>query len=337
MVLCLAACAPRFPAGVTPEVTPHIDLTGPGKDGGQRGVFVTADDQTLPLLAWLPPGQPSAVILAVHGIDDHAGSFAEAGLGWAAQGIAVYAYDQRGFGAAPGRGFWPGWAPLAIDVRDALTVLRQRYPGVPVVLLGASMGGAVTIAAETAISPPARPDRLVLLAPAVWGRDYMLWYQRTALSLVARLEPGATFTGKGLDVWPTDNLEMLYGVSRDPKMIRATRADTLYGLSDLMDVAEAGAGHLPGPVLWMYGAHDEIVPAGPTLAAARAMMDSGSGHENGGIRGDRQFVLYPRGWHMLLRDLEGRTVQADIAAWIAHPTAVVPSCLAHDPATITLP
>src|SRR6185437_11353078 len=104
--------------------------------------FITADGVTLPVRAWLPPGSDpgrvKAVILALHGVDDYSNAFSIPGELWAKNGIATYAYDQRGFGAAPGRYLWPGRAPLAADAALATHLLRRRYPGKPVYLLGES-------------------------------------------------------------------------------------------------------------------------------------------------------------------------------------------------------
>src|SRR5262245_31862701 len=81
--------------------------------------FIAADGQILPLRKWLPrangKAELKAVILALHGFNDYANAFDGPGEIWANQGIATYAYDQRGFGAAPERGFWPGRAALAAD------------------------------------------------------------------------------------------------------------------------------------------------------------------------------------------------------------------------------
>ena len=86
-------------------------------------------------------GIPRAVILALHGFNDYSNAFAAPGAAWARLGIATYAYDQRGFGAAPARGRWAGGRVFAEDATTAACLLRQRHPGVPLYLLGESMGG----------------------------------------------------------------------------------------------------------------------------------------------------------------------------------------------------
>ena len=69
----------------------------------------------LPLRKWLPDGAVKAVILALHGFNDYSDAFEGPGEVWANRGIATYAFDQRGFGAAPGHGLWAGAEQLAGD------------------------------------------------------------------------------------------------------------------------------------------------------------------------------------------------------------------------------
>ena len=286
--------------------------------------FVTADGQVLPLRRWLPPrnlagGEVRGVILALHGFNDYSKAFEAAGEAWAKLGIATYAYDQRGFGAAPERGLWPGRAALAADAATASRILRGLYPGRPLYLLGDSMGGAVAIVAMTRESGTQAPDvdGAVLAAPAVWGRATMGLLPRLALWAGVRLVPGLTLTGRGLDITPSDNIAMLRTLARDPMVIKATRVDTIYGLVDLMDAALDAAPLLDAPLLVMYGAKDEIVPKTPIRRFVRDLPSE--------PRRRPRLAWYKEGYHMLLRDLEGPLVIADVASWALTPAAPLPS------------
>lgn len=325
----LAACAPRYGDwGDGPSGPPRLALPA----GAATGSLHTADGLTLPLRAWGPGADPRAVLLALHGFNDYGQAFAEAGRWLADHGIAVYALDQRGFGAGPRAGHWAGTAALTDDVRTMVALLRQRHPGLPLYVLGESMGGAVVMAALARPDAP-RVAGAILSAPAVWGLSTMPWYQRLLLEAAVRVAPTLTVSGRGLGIWPTDNMEMLYVLSRDPLVLKETRLDAIYGLSLLMDDAYGLArdGRLPGPVLWLYGARDEIIPPGQTLTAARGLDPDD----------DQRFVAYPQGYHMLLRDLQGETVLRDILAWMTAPESLLPSGLPSglsvDPATITIP
>src|SRR5690606_20698043 len=99
--LLLAACAPT----VQQPLTPPPAFAGPAIEAD---AFLVQDGARLPMLRWLPQGEPWAVVVALHGMNDHKASFHLAGPHWAERGIATYAYDQRGFGGAPGRGVWAG-------------------------------------------------------------------------------------------------------------------------------------------------------------------------------------------------------------------------------------
>jgi len=311
-VVALQACAPLVegsgPIVATPALSP--DTATP-----QR--FVAADGAILPVRAWLPAdGPPRAVLIALHGFNDYSHFFAEPGAFFARRGIAVYAYDQRGFGAAPHPGLWAGTEALVADAKAFVRLVRARHDGVPLVLLGDSMGGAVAMVTMTDPDPPP-VDGVILAAPAVWGRITMPWYQRLALAIGAHTLPWLKVSGRGLNITPSDNIEMLRALARDPLVIKETRIDAVYGLVNLMDEALERAARFDARALILYGQKDEIIPKEPTLrmlerrpAAAR----------------DRQRVaIYKNGYHMLLRDLDARTFWRDIAAWIEEPAQALPS------------
>ena len=134
---------------------------------------------------------------------------------------------------------------------------------------------------------------------------------RLALWAGVRLMPGLTLTGRGLKIKPSDNIEMLRALSRDPLVIKATRVDTIYGLVDLMDAALASAPFLDAPMLVMYGAKDEIVPREPIRRFVASLPPE--------CRRRTSLAWYEDGYHMLLRDLEGPLVIADIANWVPAP------------------
>jgi len=157
-------------------------------------------------------------------------------------------------------------------------------------------------------------DGVVLVAPAVWGRRFMNPLQRAALWLFAHTIPWFTLTGQGLRITPSDNIEMLRRLGKDPKIIKRTRIDTLWGLVDLMDAALAAAPRIELPALVLYGLRDEVIPAGPTLEALGLLS-----------RDTTRRGIYRGGYHMLLRDLKAKAAWGDIAAWIADRRKPLPS------------
>jgi alpha-beta hydrolase superfamily lysophospholipase len=281
--------------------------------------LTTTDALDLPMRHWLPQGAPRAVVLALHGFNDYSNAFDAPAKIWAKQGIATYAYDQRGFGGAPGRTRWPGSDALATDAVTAATLLRAKYPHKPIYLLGESMGGAVAILAASGATGirPAEVDGVILSAPAVWTRESMQFLPRIALWAGVRMFPGAVFTGESLHILASDNIPMLIALGKDPMVIKGARVDTMYGLVDLMDATIAAAPRLTQPLLLMYGANDAVIPREPLRELVAALPRDAAGRE--------RFAYYRQGYHMLLRDLEGPQVAADVAAWIFNRGAALPT------------
>jgi alpha-beta hydrolase superfamily lysophospholipase len=272
-----------------------------------------ADGVRLPLHAWQPEGPPRAVMLALHGMNEYGRSFAEDAAPWfTGAGVALYAYDQRGFGGTAPRGVWPGHETLAQDAITAAGLIRARHPGLPLYMLGESMGGAVLVLAGSK-APIA--DGLVLSAPALRGRNSLGWPARWTLDVMAALVPGLAFSSSAPLFRPTDNLEAWRRWSSDPKLLKQTRVDAVAGLVDLMDAATAALPRFTAPALVLYGAKDELVPPAP-IRAALAQLPHGA---------TQRVAFYPEGHHMLLRDLGGAAVAGDILAWMGNRAAPLPS------------
>lgn len=271
------------------------------------------DGYRLPLWRWGDPSRARGLVLGLHGFNDYGNAFAGLGDYLSAQGLLVYAVDQRGFGTSAQRGRWPGEGRLVADLLALVDLLRERHPGLPITLVGESMGGAVLLAA----APRLRGIQgLVLIAPAVWSRDTMPAYQRLLLAAATRTLPALELTGRGLGIRPTDNDPFWRAYSADPLVIKATRVDALWGVANLMDQAAHASPGSGIPLLLLYGEHDEIIPKG----AFCTWLTQG-----GNQRPELRLVLYGKGWHMLTRDLQGAWVLADIAAWIQDRDAPLPS------------
>ena len=307
-----------FSLGGFAACAPYRQLPGPAIANPRLSDdhLILADGLQLPLRVWPPDGQPKAVVLALHGFNDYSNAFDDPGRFWARHGIITYAYDQRGFGAAANPGLWAGTAAYVEDLRQAARVLRERHPGLPFYLLGESMGGAVVMVAMAGDRPPAT-DGVILVAPAVWGRDFMPFYQTIPLWFAAHTVPWMHLTGEGLEIRPSDNIAMLRKLSADPLVIKRTRVDAIHGLVNLMDAAQAAAPALAARSLILYGVKDEVVPDNPTFAMIKRLPEFEPPRH--------RLALYPKGYHMLLRDLQGETVMTDVLAWLQTPNRPLPS------------
>lgn len=309
LLLCvlISACVPVVRAG------------GPALEAPQIAEFFTAaDGEKLSYRSWRPdnPGHaypPKAAIVAVHGFNDYSKAFERAARYWADRGIATYAYDQRGFGGNYPRGLWAGHETMVADLNGFATAVRNRHPGVPLYLLGTSMGGSVVIAALGSPDPP-DVDGAIVVAPAAYGREVLPLPYATGLWLAAHTVPWFTVTGRGLGRVASDNIPMLLELGRDVRVIKETRIDALYGFVELNDAMLAVAPELSTPLLFLYGEKDEIVVPEATLALLDRLPDD-----------IVTLAIYEKGYHMLLRDLPAEAVYADVASWIFNPERPLPS------------
>jgi alpha-beta hydrolase superfamily lysophospholipase len=305
----LTACAPVVQR---PQIPPPA-FAGPSLEADR---FVSFDGARLGLSRWDAAGaEPWAVVVGVHGMDDYANAFHLAAPYWAERGVATYAYDQRGFGRSPRRGVWGGDALMMQDLRTITALVRARYPHAIIAVAGESLGGAVAIEAFASDRPPAA-DRLVLLAPAVWGWKSQPLPFSLALEVAAHLAPSKVFTPPGIvtdHISPSDNTEELVAMGQDPLMIWGARSDALYGLVTTMQHGSDDIGRLRVPTLYLMGARDQIIPRGPAEDAARRLPP-----------GDRT-AYYAQGWHLLLRDRQATHVYEDVIAFLRDPAAPLPS------------
>lgn len=310
MLLGLAACATPH---VQPPLTPPAGFAGPRIE---PGAFVVDDGARLSYLRW-GPEQPEAIVIGLHGMNDHAAAFRLAGPWWAERGIATYAYDQRGFGASPGRGVWAGEARMAEDLRTVVALVRARHPTARIAVAGESMGGAVAISAFASDRPPVA-DQLILLAPAVWGWSSQSLPNRASLWAAARLMGSRSITPPDWAVRrirATDNLIELVANGTDPGFIRSTRFDALSGLVDLMESATLKLGQVRAPTLLLYGARDQIIEQDPMR---RALVRAGDPPK-------LRTGWYPDGWHLLNRDWQAEVMFRDVEAVLRDPDAALPS------------
>ena len=109
-----------------------------------------ADGVRLSVERWLPASEPTAVIHLVHGMAEHAARYEHVAQWFTDRGWAVYADDHRGHGrtaASPvNAGHFAdvdGWEVIMADQRLLLSREKAEHPGLPMVVVGHSMGSII--------------------------------------------------------------------------------------------------------------------------------------------------------------------------------------------------
>ena len=233
--------------------------------------YTATDGDNLAVQDWpLPEGVAlRGVVLLVHGLGEHAGRYEHVARRLNSWGFIVRGYDQYGHGESDGvRGALPRQARLVDDLIDVIASTRKRIDsGVPLILLGHSMGGL--IAALLVTLDRVAVEGLVLSSPAFKARVNPL--QRLLLATLPRLAPHFS---RGSGVKPDF-------ISHDRAVVAAYRADPRVHDRLSMRLARfivdagprvvAHAGQWKVPTLLMYAGADRLVdPAGSRAFAAAA-------------------------------------------------------------------
>ncbi|WP_428408040.1 alpha/beta hydrolase [Hyphococcus sp.] len=291
VLLCLASACVSFPEAPPAQFAPTFEEDG----------FHSIDGAVLGLQNWQAEN-PKAIVVALHGMNDYSQMYDDPAEFWSAHGITTYAIDQRGFGRSPQFGHWAGEETMIADLRAGVAAARTRHPGLPVFVIGHSMGAGVILAAEA--EAPLGADGIILAAPGVWGGAALPVPYRVGANVAATFAPGKKLTGERAERQATDNIEALREMARDPLVIKETRLDAILGVTRVMGSAYGGADEVRGAILFLMGEKDEIIPL---KAMEKTAMR---------LSGDVTFRRYPDGWHMLFRDLQAEKVWRDVADWI---------------------
>jgi len=112
-----------------------------------RQILAVDDGHKIHTQLWQPDGDRAAIIQVVHGLGEHADRYARFAAAAVGRGYAVCAHDHRGHGRhAEHPGYFAvnkGWDRVVNDVDVVNEYVRETFPGIPVVLLGHSMGSYI--------------------------------------------------------------------------------------------------------------------------------------------------------------------------------------------------
>ena len=256
---------------------------------------------------WRPVNAaPHAALVLSHGLGEHAGPYQPFIEHFVPRGAVIYAHDHRGFGRSEGRrGHVPRYERYIEDLLPLVQRAHAENPGLPLVLVGHSMGG--TIALLFALRHPELLTAAVFSAPALIIGQRISPVQRAMLLTLSRLYPTYTRTGVSNPAYLT----------RDPALQQQTAEDTLRHthttarlLSEMFDRAPrevlAHVGGLRVPFIILHGTDDPLV----RVEASQRVYD-------GSPAPGRAIKIYPGLRHELVREIERREVFDDVAAWLA--------------------
>jgi len=295
--------------------------------------WLTANDRSrLYVNHWMPEGPAKAVVMLSHGMAEHSGRYARLAEALGSAGYGVYAPDQRGHGRTADEGTLglyaekDGWNKVVGDLASLNQHIGQQHPGLPIILLGHSMGSYIAqayllhhsaslhgaILSGSNFQPVAlyRAARLIAraerLRQGVRGRSALIEFLSFG-SFNKAFKPNRT----AFD-W----------LSRDPNEVDKYINDPLCGfrctnqlwidlLGGLQQISKASnlAQIDPGlPILVMGGECDPVSEGKSLKSLAHALREAGSQH--------LQLNIYPQARHEVFNETNRDEVTADVLRWL---------------------
>jgi alpha-beta hydrolase superfamily lysophospholipase len=244
---------------------------------------------------WDPEGDPRRIVQFVHGYAEHGGRYAHVAEALARDGAVVYADDHIGHGRSDGeRAVISNFDHAVTDLHTLTAIALSEHPGLPVVLVGHSMGGLLS--GRYAQTWPDEVSGVAFCGAVIgdwqWARDVLADPGLPHVSFDAGAisrdpEAGASYAADPL---------VYHGQYKRPLLVAEVAA---------LDAFALDIDRLTAPVLLLHGTADPFVPYERSLQAVRDMATE-----------DVTVHLYEGGRHEVLNEINRDEVIDDLATWI---------------------
>ncbi len=258
-------------------------------------------DGRIHVTTWAGEQDPRFVALLAHGYGEHAGRYEHVASTLVGLGAVVYAPDHLGHGRSAGEpALVEDIEVLVSDLHSVADRARADHPGLPVALIGHSMGGL--IATRFAQRYGDELAALVLSGPVIGDNP--------AFELLLGMDP--------IPEIPIDPSIL----SRDPAVGAAYAADplvyhgpfhkaTLLAFAGSVDTVAAGGSLGPLPTLWIHGANDQLVPYEVTAEAIERIKGTSLRH-----------TAYDGAAHEVFNETNSDEVLAEVAGFLTEVLAL---------------
>lgn len=224
----------------------------------EDGTFAGTRGRRIYWQSWSPAGDQRlrGTVAIAHGLGEHLGRYRYVAERLVADGYAVHALDHHGHGRSEGTRARIALDDAVADLDTLIAMARDQRPGLPLYLLGHSLGGAIAL--RYALGHQDRLDGLLLSGP------------------LASLNAGPLRRGFGLLLgrvapWmPATKIDPRW-ISRDPAVVaryitdrlvhhRAIPAATVREILVHVRMLPGSVDAIKLPALLMYGTEDRLCP-----------------------------------------------------------------------------
>jgi alpha-beta hydrolase superfamily lysophospholipase len=205
---------------------------------------------------WRPPA-PRATLVLLHGLQSHAGWFADAAETLLDGGLAVYALDRRGSGSSRGvRGDVGRYVDWLDEVATIVEQARADFPASPVHLVGHCFGANVALGCV--LIRGLVVHSIVMLTPGLYVQpDYSAW-EKARIVLSGLGAPDTRFRVPQDDDLFTRDPDVLAWIQQDALGARTVTARCLWQVNAMLGALRRDVGQVRVPVLVLEAARDRL-------------------------------------------------------------------------------
>ncbi|NWD83384.1 alpha/beta hydrolase [Pseudomonas reactans] len=295
--------------------------------------WLTANDRSrLYVNQWMPEGPAKAVVMLSHGMAEHSGRYARLAEALCGAGYGLYALDQRGHGRTADEGTLglyaetDGWNKVVGDLASLNQHIGQQQPGLPIILLGHSMGSYI---AQAYLLHHSASLHGAILSGSNF-QPVALYRAARVIARIERLRQGLRGRSALIEFLSFGSFNKAFKpnrtafdwLSRDPDEVDKYINDPLCGfrctnqlwidlLGGLQQISKASnlAQIDPGlPILVIGGECDPVSEGKRLNSLADALRDAGCQH--------LQLTVYPQARHEVFNETNRDAVTADVLAWL---------------------
>lgn len=256
------------------------------------------------------PKSPKAVLVLVHGLGEHLGRYSNPVREFG-KDHTVYLYDHRGHGRSDGvRTHVDSFDQFIADLREFIEIVAKRHKGMPLFLIGHSMGGQIVIG--FAAKYPSIPiTGLITSSANVRIALKVNKLKRFLGKNISKILPKLRLNNEIDPQWICRDSEVVSAYKKDPLVSKGLSAklacEVLAHQAHILELAEK----IKIPVLMLHAGDDRICDPRGTVAFYERLATA-----------DKTYKIYPGMYHEIFNEVGKEEVFTDMRRWMDERAGV---------------
>lgn len=266
--------------------------------------YFSENNQSIYYQYWLPESPPRAILLIIHGLNEHSGRYQHLAEYFTGAGFGVYGFDLIGHGKSDGtRSFVQNFATFTNPILTILDLITEQLPDLPIYLVGHSMGGL--IGTKFLIDHQDKISGAILSGSLVSVPEYVSDLTIKIGTIISKIVPKFRLIGIDKSALSRDP-QVVTNYINDPLVYNGKSTARISSvINDGISYVEKKGSSISRPILILHGGQDRICdPSWSTY-----LHNLVSSQQN-------QLIIYDELFHEIYNEPEQETVFKDVLNWL---------------------